>query len=661
MASDASTFADSRGTRRVLLVGWDGADARTVGELQREGGLRTCTALADQGAMGDLVGIGPPVASLAWSTIATGMRPDRHGILDDAEFDVGTGGWEPVSVHARRVHAVWNLATLAGIRSIVVGWVATHPAEPILGACVNDRFVTITGPVEQPWPIAEDVVHPGELAASLADLRLHPSDIESEELRGFVPSLGEIDLTRDLRPLQVAEALARTVSLHAVATDLLETEDWRLAAIRYPLLGHLAGTFLRCRPPGGEGVPDEDVRHYGGVIDAAYRLLDAMLARLRDLAGPDTTVILVSEGGVRGGTFAGGCPRPTGLIALAGPDTRPKGLVHGANHLDLVPTVLAQLGLPAGADMPGRCLDEAFTTWNAIPRIPTWETLPGNAGRQARVETPDSWDQHEAIRQLSALGYATIDPMLDVRNAAIAARAEFHRAIVHLDAFEWAEAVEPLRRVLAAVPGDMQPRLMLALALSQVGAVDECRMLADGVPADSPFAPHAEGIRGLVAMAEGRQEDAVEHLIACEQDAPPTGFLLDRLGMAYIGLDRFDEAMRVLQRSKTLFPESALAPFTLAGIHLHCGRPQEAAAETLHAVARRYRWPEAHVRLGIALAQLGRIPEAVRAFEVSIAQRPSRYAHEALARLFERSGGEMAWIEFHRARANELRRDTSES
>jgi hypothetical protein len=59
--------------------------------------------------------------------------------------------------------------------------------------------------------------------------------------------------------------------------------------------------------------------------------------------------------------------------------------------------------------------------------------------------------------------------------------------------------------------------------------------------------------------------------------------------------------------------------------------------------------------LGIALAQLGRIPEAVRAFEVSIAQQPSPYAHEAIATLFESTGGEPAWIEFHRARAVELR------
>jgi tetratricopeptide (TPR) repeat protein len=255
------------------------------------------------------------------------------------------------------------------------------------------------------------------------------------------------------------------------------------------------------------------------------------------------------------------------------------------------------------------------------------------------------------VQQLVALGYVAEDQAHDARQAAIAARADYHRAMVHLDAFEWAAAVEPLRRVVAARPGDLQ----VAFALSLVGGLDECRSLADAVSANPALAPYAEAIRGLIASAEGRDADAVAAFVACERGAPPTGFLLDRLGWAYLRLGRLEEAERVLRRSRELEPEGRFAPFALAGILLDRDRPAEAAEEALQAIGRHYRWPEAHARLGVALAQLGRTREAVRAFEISIAQRPSALAHEALATIHEQAAGDPRQVAFHRERARELR------
>lgn len=641
--------------RRVLLVGWDAADAKIVDALVAAGSLPEVGRLVAGGAIGELAAIGPAIGPLAWTTIATGVRPDRHGILAEVEPDPGAGGWRPVSARSRGAKALWNVATQAGLRSIIVGWAASHPAEPILGASVDERFAAIVGPLEQAWPVAEASVHPPELAEALAELRLHPSELRAEDLRGFVPSIGEIDLAKDPRPLHLAECLARTVSLHAVATELLEREDWRFAAIRYPLLGHLAPAFLRCRSPRGEGVTEEDARRYGDVVDAAYGLLDGMLARLRELAGPETTVLLVSECGMRTGPLAGDGRRPAGVALVAGPGTRPDALLHGANHLDLAPTVIALLGLPAGADMPGRILAEAFGVPPADRRIPSWETLPGECGRLPAAAHPDQWQDHEAIRQLVALGYAPSDPAEEARNAAIAARGELHRAIVHLEAGEWPRAIEPLRRAVAARPADLQARLMLAATLTLAGELDECRGLADAAAADPRLAPFAEAIRGLLASAERRDADALAHYLACERDAPPTGFLLDRLGWAYLRLGRLDDAERVLRRSRELEPEGRFAPFALAGIHLARDRPEEAAEEALRAIGRHYRWPEAHARLGIALARLGRIGEAVRAFEVSLMQRPSPLAHEALATLYGQALGDRERVVFHRERARELR------
>ena len=45
----------------------------------------------------------------------------------------------------------------------MVGWFASHPAEPINGVCVSDLYPYATGPLEQPWPLTEGAVHPERL------------------------------------------------------------------------------------------------------------------------------------------------------------------------------------------------------------------------------------------------------------------------------------------------------------------------------------------------------------------------------------------------------------------------------------------------------------------------------------------------------------------
>ncbi len=46
----------------------------------------------------------------------------------------------------------------------------------------------------------------------------------------------------------------------------------------------------------------------------------------------------------------------------------------------IAPTVLSLLGLPVGADMPGRVLVDAFVEAPAVQRIESWENLPGADG-----------------------------------------------------------------------------------------------------------------------------------------------------------------------------------------------------------------------------------------------------------------------------------------
>ena len=120
----------------VVVFGIDGADWDVIRKLWAEDRLPNLRRLAEEGTSAVLktaYGASPVI----WTTIATGRTPDDHGITD---FVVATErGAVPVSSAVRRVPALWNMSSRAGLRTALLGWWASWPAEEIEGVVVSDR------------------------------------------------------------------------------------------------------------------------------------------------------------------------------------------------------------------------------------------------------------------------------------------------------------------------------------------------------------------------------------------------------------------------------------------------------------------------------------------------------------------------------------------
>src|SRR5258708_3849865 len=140
--------------------------------------MRAFSGLADRGVTADMETLQPVLSPMLWNSIATGKRAGEHGILGFTEVDPATGMVRPVTSTSRRVKALWNILSQQGLRSNVVSWFGGHPAEPIRGACVSDAYARAFPPPGDPWPLMPGTVWPGRLAEDLADLRVHPAEID---------------------------------------------------------------------------------------------------------------------------------------------------------------------------------------------------------------------------------------------------------------------------------------------------------------------------------------------------------------------------------------------------------------------------------------------------------------------------------------------------
>ena len=104
-----------------------------------EGRMPNWKRLTAQGYGARLQSFSPLISPIVWTTIATGVGPDVHRVLDFQEVDPATGQKVPISGRTRAVPAIWNVASASGVSVGVVGWWATHPAEEVTGFFVSDR------------------------------------------------------------------------------------------------------------------------------------------------------------------------------------------------------------------------------------------------------------------------------------------------------------------------------------------------------------------------------------------------------------------------------------------------------------------------------------------------------------------------------------------
>jgi predicted AlkP superfamily phosphohydrolase/phosphomutase/tetratricopeptide (TPR) repeat protein len=403
---------------RVLLIGWDAADWKVIQPLLEAGQMPNLARLMAGGVHGNIATIYPALSPMLWTSIATGKRAYKHGVHGFCEPLPDASGVRPISLLSRKTKAVWNILNQTGHRSVVVGWWPSHPAEPLNGVMVSNHFQHPVGEPGDMPPLPPGTVHPASLAASLGELRVNPMELTGEFMRLFVPDYEKVDQAKDRRLHSLGKIVAETMSVHAAATELVETQTWDFAAIYYSGIDHFGHGFMRYHPPRLPWVTEEEFAIYQHVIVNAYCYHDAMLGTLLGFADENTTVILMSDHGFHADHLRPGYipaepagpaveHRHFGILCLKGPALRVNERLFGAGLLDICPTVLTLFGLPAGKDMDGKVLLNAFKdpTAAGIEPIESWDLMAGEAATHPAETRLDPVASAEAFKQLVELGY----------------------------------------------------------------------------------------------------------------------------------------------------------------------------------------------------------------------------------------------------------------
>ncbi len=415
---------------KVVVLGFDGAGWDTIEPLIRAGKLPYLERLRSESAWGPLETFKPTKSPVIWTSIATGMTMEKHGILDFVylkENDLPV----PFDNSERREPSVWQILDHFGKRSVVVNWFVTYPPDKIDGIMVSNRFrrALLLGPERRAR--MRDSVHPQELFDRL--LPMLELDYDAVRNERELPELGEVyrrlhgrgslddvPVLKDYGIYVLQEAL-----IEKLARELYRTEQYDFFAAYFRLPDIVQHVALRVIDPSrveealaamAEGRLSADERQrfqaeLSEVLLPFYRYMERILESFLTVPGSENTHFLVLSdhgftlhpGGYDHYHIPESQPPPPGIFLLRGPLARP-GRTTTMNVHDVAPTVLHLFDLPVGSTMDGKAATDLLELDRAV-RFERYSRELMKTTAPGRDQELDREIQEKTLRELRSLGY----------------------------------------------------------------------------------------------------------------------------------------------------------------------------------------------------------------------------------------------------------------
>jgi hypothetical protein len=428
LLSACSKAPTSAPAESVVVIGIDGLDPAILADLIEAGRAPTFARFAKEGSLARLDTFVPTYSPVIWTTIATGQDATVHGIDDFLDPD-----GRPYTSNARRVPALWNLASDAGRTVDCTGWWITWPAERVNGRMVASYAAQAQAKIiwkPTLWDKMEAQTWPPELQAEIKPfltLADEPEELHPAMQRVFpMPDTIAEDTGRLVNDL--AWTLAADLSVSSVAGHLLDTgaADLSLCYLALPdVAGHRFWRYFHPEEMRYEVSP-EDAAAYGDFVDSAYVEADRMLGELVAKAPAGATVIVLSDHGMHSDpvnlydstalTSGHHGDAPPGIIGVLGPRAAKLGnrLRDGASLGDVyqvAPMILHLAGVPVPSHWRAvqqralpleRLLDETWRVENPLELGPN----PDADFRPATPSTvPNAGSDEAFLKSFAGLGY----------------------------------------------------------------------------------------------------------------------------------------------------------------------------------------------------------------------------------------------------------------
>ncbi|MFP6627381.1 MAG: alkaline phosphatase family protein [Deltaproteobacteria bacterium] len=268
--------------QRVLIIGLDGVPFDLIRAWADAGYLPNLDRLIKEGVAGPLDSTMPPTSGPSWSSFATGMNPGKTGIYDFLYRRPGSYVFPPVNASMRSGKSLWKILSEHDRRVCVVNLPISYPVEKVNGVLISGWMT--------PY-FATDFTYPDSIGAEIkeavGDYRIYPSETFSEGRKDAFWRASD----------ELLEMLTATnlYLMRREPWDLFMTVYFDTDRILHQLWHYVDPQHPWRRRRGSAGRPGDDL---SGPVVRYFSRLDADIGRLVAEAGPDTTVMIMSDHGM---------------------------------------------------------------------------------------------------------------------------------------------------------------------------------------------------------------------------------------------------------------------------------------------------------------------------------------------------------------------------
>jgi predicted AlkP superfamily phosphohydrolase/phosphomutase len=292
---------------RVLIIGIDGATWDIMRPMMERGELPNFQAIRDRGASGVLTSIEPTLSPAVWTTIATGKKRAKHGVMDFT-----------YTQEDLKVPRIWELLEGEGKTVGMQSWLVTWPPAVRNGFMIPGWLARTAETYPQDLHFALDIIlgeglarTPREYLAYIVDAPVIGVRISTLFEAGKLVATSKLKHPPELDLIYRKDMLKARIYADIFCWLLFKHRPDFAANVFYGTdsLAHGYWKFMaaldKFSGAGEDGVPGadhwevgrEDAERYGDVVRDYYRLVDSFIPRMLNLVPENTTVCVLSDHG----------------------------------------------------------------------------------------------------------------------------------------------------------------------------------------------------------------------------------------------------------------------------------------------------------------------------------------------------------------------------
>ena len=260
--------------KRLLIIGLDGATLDLIKPWARAGHLPAMADLMARGSYSYLRSVYPVISSAAWASFMTGMNPGKHGMYDFVSRHPESYRLRPTTRQHMSGRSLWRILGDNDMQVGVLNVPMTYPPEPVNGFLVSGLGTPNHQTFTQPQALGERLLQQGYRV----NRRVFHQGPGSE--RAFMDDMYD-----------VAEKLTQS------ALRLMDEEPWDFFMAVYRSSDEIAHAFWSHTDETHPAHDKARAQPYRDAILDCYRRLDQSVQKLVAAAGPETTVLIISDHG----------------------------------------------------------------------------------------------------------------------------------------------------------------------------------------------------------------------------------------------------------------------------------------------------------------------------------------------------------------------------